>query len=162
MRSSCEASATNWRIRSSLASRTANDDSMRVSITLRLREREVTSSSAWRTGMRWVRSPVAIAAAVSSIRDNGRKARRTAYQASTSEPMSARVPITPVITSSRVTVWLTLLSGMPTANVALAPVTRPATKRHLSGPDSEPDRERLTAGDQGSRSSAGRAGRAWR
>ena len=34
---------------------------MRVSITLRLRESEVTSSSAWRTGMRWVRSPVAMA-----------------------------------------------------------------------------------------------------
>ena len=79
VRSSCEASATNWRIRSSLASRTANDDSMRVSMTLRLREREVTSSSAWRTGMRWVRSPVAMAEAVSSIRDSGRKARRTAY-----------------------------------------------------------------------------------
>ena len=35
------------------------------------------------------------------------------------------------------TVWFTVLSGMPTANVAFAPVTRPATKRHLSGPDSE-------------------------
>ena len=55
--------------------------------------------------------------------------------------------MTAVVTSSRVTVWLTVLSGMPTANVALAPVTRPATKRHLSGPDSEPHRERLAAGD---------------
>ena len=109
MRSSCEASATNWRIRSSLASRTANDDSIRASITLRLREREVTSSSAWRTGMRWVRSPAAMAAAVSSIRDSGRKARRTAYQASTRDTMSASVPMTPVVTSSRVTVWFTVL-----------------------------------------------------
>ena len=39
--------------------------------TLRLRESEVTSSSAWRTGMRRVRSPVAIAAAVSSMRVSG-------------------------------------------------------------------------------------------
>ena len=42
--------------------------------------------------------------------------------------------MTAVVTSSRVTVWLTVLSGMPTANVASAPLTRPATKRHLSGP----------------------------
>ena len=54
---------------------------MRASITLRRRDSEVTSSSAWRTGMRWVRSPVAMAAAVSSMRVNGRKARRTANQA---------------------------------------------------------------------------------
>ena len=42
-----------------------------------------------------------------------------------------------VVTSSRVTVWLTVLSGMPTAKVASAPLTRPATNRHLSGPLSE-------------------------
>ena len=137
VRSSCDASATNWRIRSSLASRTANDDSMRVSMTLRLRERDVTSSSAWRTGMRWVRSPPAMAEAVSSIRDSGRKARRTAYVASTRETMRASVPMTPVVTRSRVTVWLTVLRGMPTAKVAFAPLTRPATKRQRSGPDSE-------------------------
>ena len=45
--------------------------------------------------------------------------------------------MTAVVTSSRATVWLTVLSGMPTANVAFASVTRPATKRHLSGPVSE-------------------------
>ena len=78
-----------------------------------------------------------MAAAVSSMRVNGRKARRTANQARKSDPMSANVPMTAVVTSSRTTVWFTVLNGMPTANVAFAPVTRPATKRHLSGPDSE-------------------------
>ncbi len=52
--------------------------------------------------------------------------------------MSAIEPMTAVVKSSRTTVWFTVLSGMPTANVAFAPVTRPATKRHFSGPVSEP------------------------
>ena len=52
--------------------------------------------------------------------------------------------MTAVVTSSRATVWLTVLNGMPTANVASSPITRPATKRHFSGPDSE-HRERLAA-----------------
>ncbi len=78
-----------------------------------------------------------MAAAVSSMRVNGRKARRTANQARKRDPMSASVPMTAVVTSSRTTVWFTVLNGMPTAKVAFAPVTRPATKRHLSGPDSE-------------------------
>ena len=135
---------------------------MRVSITLRLRESEVTSSSAWRTGMRWVRSPVAIAAAVSSIRVSGRKARRTANQASTSDADAARASRSArVVTSSRVTVWLTVLSGMPTANVASLPGDPPGDEAPLAA---RPASERTVNGSplvtRGIVRRAGRAGRA--
>jgi hypothetical protein len=137
VRSSWEASATNWRIRSSLASRTANEDSMRASIVLRLRDSEVTSSSAWRTGMRCVRSPAAMAAAVSSMRVSGRKARRTAYRAIASEASRTSVLMSPVVMTSWVTVSLTVSRGTPTAKVESSPTTRPAMKRHCGRPPSD-------------------------
>ena len=93
VRSSCEASATNWRMRSSLASRTANDCSIWASIALSERDSEATSSRVVGSGTRCVRSPAAMAAAVSSIRVSGRKARRTAYQPIPSAAASTTTPM---------------------------------------------------------------------
>ena len=104
---------------------------------LRLRDSEVTSSSAARTGMRRVRSPPAMAAAVSSIWVSGRKARRTANQPSRADPASTSALRAPVVTRRRATVCLTERSGTPTAKVASFLPTVPAMNRQSISPSTD-------------------------
>ena len=122
VRSSCEASATKSRIRRSDPCRTANECSIWASIRLSESASEPTSSFVPRGGIRRVRSPAAMAAAVSSIRVSGRKARRTANHPST--PTRTRVvsPMTAVSQASCRTVLSTLVSGSATA---IVPPVRP-------------------------------------
>ena len=84
MRSSCDASPTNRRIRSSElracrseARRSANASSIRPSITLKECDSEPTSVRGSLSGTRCVRSPPAIASAVRSTSTSGRSDRCT-------------------------------------------------------------------------------------
>ena len=77
MRSSWEASATNWRRRASEADFSSNAASIWVSMALRAGPRRPTSVP-WRpSGTRRVRSPEPMASAVSVICRSGRRPRRT-------------------------------------------------------------------------------------
>ncbi len=78
VRSSCEASATNRRIRASEAVRTPNACSICVSIPFSAALRRPTSVCSDACGTRCDRSPAAMAAAVTSISRRGRNDRRTA------------------------------------------------------------------------------------
>ena len=134
VRSSCEASATNWRIRSSEASLTAKDCSIWASIALSERDRLVTSSLAVGSGMRRVRSPAAMAAAVSSIWESGRKARRTPYH-----PKMAQLALTPrPIRVETVNICWTVVStprsGTATEKVADPSRSWPGTTRQRISP----------------------------
>ena len=71
VRSSWEASATNLRNLFSLATRTSNDSSIRVSIVLSEVVSRPTSVSGFAAGRRAERSPAAIASAVSSTFSSG-------------------------------------------------------------------------------------------
>ncbi len=79
VRNSCEASATNWRSRSSEADFSAKADSIWVSILFRATPSRPTSSllSVWAWGTRRLRSPEAMVSAVPAISRRGRRPRRT-------------------------------------------------------------------------------------
>ena len=77
VRSSCEASAANRRIRSSEAIRAANAASMWASMAFSDRPRRPTSVVGFSTATRRDRSPAAMAAAVFSTLASGRKDRVT-------------------------------------------------------------------------------------
>ena len=84
VRSSCEASATNWRIRSSERTARASDACAGQERRLDLGQHRVQRGDSWpssvrgsSSGTRRVRSPPAIAAAVRSISTSGRRLART-------------------------------------------------------------------------------------
>ena len=72
MRSSWEASDTNWRIRFSDRLRPSNESSMWPSIVLSAADRRPSSVFAGYDGTRWDRSPAAIFEAVFSMSCRGR------------------------------------------------------------------------------------------
>ena len=86
VRSSCEASATNWRRRSSEADFSANAPSIWASISFRAEPSRPTSVPGRPSGTRRVRSPEAMASAVPAIWRSGRSPRRTTTR--TSAPMA--------------------------------------------------------------------------
>ena len=81
MRSSWEASATNWRSRSSEADFSAKAVSIWVSIELRAVPSRPTSVDSSSASTRRVRSPEAMAPAVRVIWSRGRSPRRTVHRA---------------------------------------------------------------------------------
>ena len=88
MRSSWEASATNWRRRSSEADFSSKATSIWVSIWFRAEPRRPISVPGRPSGTRRVRSPEAMASAVPAIWRRGRRPRRTTTR--TSRPMASR------------------------------------------------------------------------
>ena len=101
VRNSCEASATNRRIRTSDAARAANAASICASIPLSERARRPTSVVAGSAGTRWAKSPAANASAVTSTSRSGRSARLTAPYPAT--PPTVTIP-SPLSRSRRL-IW---------------------------------------------------------
>ena len=83
VRSSCEASATNWRSWASVSDRWSKADSIWLSMMLRAAPSWPTSESSGAEGIRRAMSPEAMAAAVSAIVPSGRRPRPTVQRATT-------------------------------------------------------------------------------
>lgn len=93
VRSSCEASATNRRIRASDSARAAKAASIWVSMPLSAMESRPTSVPGESSGIRWESSPSAIRAAPASIRRSGRSPARTAKKPSAAISSRTAPPI---------------------------------------------------------------------
>ena len=94
VRSSCEASATKLRIRSSDSARAAKADSIWSSIPFSAAESRPTSVLVGSSGIRWESSPAAISSVPRSIRRSGSSPARTAKAPSAAISSSTAVPIT--------------------------------------------------------------------
>ena len=88
VRSSCEASARKRRSFSSVAARSANASSMRLSIVFRLRPSRPTSVRGSAGCTRRARSPAAMASAVTAIVSSGRRSRLISHQAAAASAAS--------------------------------------------------------------------------
>ncbi len=122
VRSSWEASATNWRKRASDAERRSKASSIRPSIPLRATPRSPASVPAAPSGTRCERSPAAMAPAVTVIRCTGRTPRRITHQVT--RPSTASTASTAAASTAirRRTASSTPSSGR--ASTTVAPVRR--------------------------------------
>ena len=116
VRSSCEASARKRRSFSSVAARSANASSMRPSIVFRLRPSRPTSVRGSAGCTRRVRSPAAMASAVTAIVSSGRRSRLISHQAAAARAPSTSSDTTTSMVSSRVNVCRVSASGMATTS----------------------------------------------
>ena len=123
VRSSCEASARKRRSFSSVAARSANASSMRLSIVFRLRPSRPTSVRGSAGCTRRARSPAAIASAVTAIVSSGRRSRLMRNHAATASAPSTTRKTTISMTTRRLSVWCVSLSGMATTSTRAAPGT---------------------------------------
>ena len=114
VRSSWEASARKRRSFSSVAARSANASSMRLSMVFRLRPSRPTSVRGSAGCTRRVRSPAAIASAVTAIVSSGRRSRLISHHAAAVSAPSTRSETIVSIVSRRFSVWRVSLSGMAT------------------------------------------------
>ena len=127
MRSSWEASATNWRRRSSEADFSAKAPSIWVSISFRAEPRRPISVPGRPSGTRRVRSPDAMASAVPAIWRSGRNPRRTTTR--TSAPMASSTA-TLAMSSTRRSEFSVSLVGLSESEVTSVPCgTETATVR---------------------------------
>ena len=139
VRSSCDASATNRRSRCSEsrsrrseASRALKADSMRVSITFRVRARRPTSVVSFSPGTRSVRLPAAMDSAVRSMSRSGRSPIRTSHR----PPSRATTTAAPVTISSTRSRWWRVLSMSPSgwATMSTSPLVRVQARTRNGGP----------------------------
>ena len=145
VRNSCDASATNWRRRSSEADFSENASSIWVNISFRATPRRPTSVSGLPSGTRRARSPDAMASAVPAIWRSGRRPRRTTTKASTPmENNTARLASNSTL-RSELSVSLVGLSESAVTSVPWGTVT--ATARYC--PSGSPWLRRFTASGSG-------------
>ena len=139
VRSSWEASATNWRMRpsdsrssDSVASRSANAFSIRPSMMLSARARRPTSVLAAAPGTRWSSSPAAIAPAVASTARSGRSPIRTSHQPQRSATRSAAPVTASSMSTRRPSVLIVSSSGRATTSSGPPAVARGADPKRAS------------------------------
>ena len=123
VRSSWEASARKRRSFSSVAARSANASSMRLSMVFRLRPSRPTSVRGSAGCTRRVRSPAAIASAVTAIVSSGRRSRLISHHAAAASAASTASETTTSMATRRPSVWRVSLSGTATMRTRPAPGT---------------------------------------
>ena len=135
VRSSWEASARKRRSFSSVAARSANASSMRLSIVFRLRPSRPTSVRGSAGCTRRVRSPAAMASAVTAMVSSGRRSRLISSQAATASAPRTTSETTTSMTTRRLSVWRVSLRGMATTSTRAAPGTFSTRTRKPEPPD---------------------------